>query len=110
MTDSGLIPNKGLDLPNINPFRSKVKVQSLTQDQGTIGIGTLLNRNKECQSVIILSSSNCFRISPFNGSKYNNTTKELDPLIPIRDLLGPTFLLPLGLKSKYRIFIHLTVY
>nr|YP_010898694.1 RNA polymerase beta'' subunit [Ripogonum discolor]YP_010898778.1 RNA polymerase beta'' subunit [Ripogonum elseyanum]WHM49957.1 RNA polymerase beta'' subunit [Ripogonum discolor]WHM50041.1 RNA polymerase beta'' subunit [Ripogonum elseyanum] len=89
MTDSGLIPDKGLDRTNINPFHSKAKVQSLTQHQGTIGIGTLLNRNKECQSLIILSSSNCFRISPFNGSKYNNATKELDPLIPIRDLLGP---------------------
>nr|YP_010518809.1 RNA polymerase beta'' subunit [Smilax goeringii]UXO95360.1 RNA polymerase beta'' subunit [Smilax goeringii] len=111
MTDSGLIPNKGLDLPNINPFRSKVKVQSLTQDQGTIGIGTLLNRNKECQSVIILSSSSCFRISRFNGSKYNNTTKELDPLIPIRDLLGPLgTIVPkikiLNFYSSYHLLTH----
>nr|QJS35257.1 RNA polymerase beta'' subunit [Calochortus venustus] len=87
ITDSRLIPNKGLDRTSLNPFYPKAKVQSLTQHQGTIG--TLVNRNKECQSLIILSSSNCFRISPFNVSKYNNATKELDPLIPIRDLLGP---------------------
>nr|AEZ01417.1 RNA polymerase beta' subunit [Japonolirion osense] len=79
------IPNNGLDRTNINPFYSKAKIQPLTQHQGTIGIGTLLNRNKECQSLIILSSSNCSRIGPFNGSKYNKS----DPIIPIRDLLGP---------------------
>nr|ASN66215.1 RNA polymerase beta' subunit [Lilium primulinum var. ochraceum] len=85
ITDSGLIPNKGLDRANINPFHSKAKFQLLTQQQGTIG--TLLNQHKESQSFIILSSSNCFRISPFKGSKYNNAI--LDPLIPIRYLLGP---------------------
>nr|YP_009440833.1 RNA polymerase beta' subunit [Japonolirion osense]AHH24323.1 RNA polymerase beta' subunit [Japonolirion osense]CUS18787.1 RNA polymerase beta' subunit [Japonolirion osense] len=79
------IPNNGLDRTNINPFYSKAKIQPLTQHQGTIGIGTLLNRNKECQSLIILSSSNCSRIGPFKGSKYNKS----DPIIPIRDLLGP---------------------
>ena len=83
---SGSIPDNGLDRTNINPFYSKAKIQSLSQHQGTIG--TLLNRNKECQSLIILSSSNCSRIGPFNSSKYNNVTKESDPLIPIRDSLG----------------------
>nr|YP_009721101.1 RNA polymerase subunit beta'' [Puya mirabilis]QGN04199.1 RNA polymerase subunit beta'' [Puya mirabilis]WHE20175.1 RNA polymerase beta'' subunit [Puya mirabilis] len=83
---SGLIPNNGLDRTNINPFYSRAKIQSLSQHQGTIG--TLLNRNKECQSLIILSSSNCSRIGPFNSSKYNNVTKESDPLNPIRDSLG----------------------
>nr|YP_010328623.1 RNA polymerase beta'' subunit [Puya raimondii]UJH20995.1 RNA polymerase beta'' subunit [Puya raimondii]UJH21082.1 RNA polymerase beta'' subunit [Puya raimondii] len=83
---SGLIPNNGLDRTNINPFYSRAKIQSLSQYQGTIG--TLLNRNKECQSLIILSSSNCSRIGPFNSSKYNNVTKESDPLNPIRDSLG----------------------
>nr|YP_009130032.1 RNA polymerase beta' subunit [Campynema lineare]AJV88501.1 RNA polymerase beta' subunit [Campynema lineare]QKE31290.1 DNA-directed RNA polymerase beta' chain [Campynema lineare] len=86
---SGLIPNKGLDRTNINPFHSKAKIQSLTQHQGTSSIGTLLNRNKEFQSLIILSSSNCSRVGPFNDSKYNNVTNELDPIITIRDLLGP---------------------
>nr|YP_010905839.1 RNA polymerase beta'' subunit [Tillandsia bochilensis]WIL81852.1 RNA polymerase beta'' subunit [Tillandsia bochilensis] len=84
---SGLIPDNGLDCTNINPFYSKAKIQSLSQHQGTIGM--LLNRNKECQSLLILSSSNCSRIGPFNSSKYNNVTKESDPLIPIRDYLGP---------------------
>nr|YP_011034509.1 RNA polymerase beta'' subunit [Goeppertia makoyana]WRI58213.1 RNA polymerase beta'' subunit [Goeppertia makoyana] len=89
---SRLISDNGLDRTNINPFFCKARIQSLTQHQSTIGTllnGTLLNRNKECQSLIILSSSNCSRIGPFNGSKYNNMTKESDPLIPIKDLLGP---------------------
>nr|YP_010604100.1 RNA polymerase beta'' subunit [Paphiopedilum schoseri]WAN78806.1 RNA polymerase beta'' subunit [Paphiopedilum schoseri] len=86
-SSSGLIYNIGLDRININPFNSKAKTQSFTQHQGTLG--TLLNRNKECQSFRILSSSNCSRIGPFNTSRYNNATKELDPMNPIRDLLGP---------------------
>lgn len=85
---SGLIPDNGLNSTNINPFYSKSKIQSLTQDQETIGMGTLLNRNKECQSLIILSSSNCFQIGPFNGSKYKNVTKESENIIPIMDFLG----------------------
>nr|YP_010833858.1 RNA polymerase beta'' subunit [Dioscorea gracillima]WFP43942.1 RNA polymerase beta'' subunit [Dioscorea gracillima] len=85
---SGLIPDNGLNSTNINPFYSKSKIQSLTQDQETIGMGTLLNLNKECQSFIILSSSNCSQIGPFNGSKYNNVTKESQPIIPIMDFLG----------------------
>nr|UER97298.1 RNA polymerase beta'' subunit [Phormium cookianum] len=84
---SGWIPKNGLDRTNINPFYSKAKTPLFTQHQGTIG--TLLNRNKECQSLIILSSFNCSRVGPFNGSKYNNVTKESNPITPIRDLLGP---------------------
>nr|YP_010608871.1 RNA polymerase beta'' subunit [Paphiopedilum x areeanum]WAO26413.1 RNA polymerase beta'' subunit [Paphiopedilum x areeanum] len=86
-SSSGLIYNIGLDRTNINPFNSKAKTQSFPQHQGTLG--TLLNRNKECQSFRILSSANCSRIGPFNTSRYNNATKELDPMNPIRDLLGP---------------------
>nr|ANO45026.1 RNA polymerase beta' subunit [Uvularia sessiliflora] len=86
---SGLISEKELDRTNINPFHSKAKIQLLTQYQGTIKVGTLLNRNKECPFFIILSSSNCLRIGPFNGSKYNNVTKNRDSLIEIRGLLGP---------------------
>nr|YP_010603796.1 RNA polymerase beta'' subunit [Paphiopedilum rothschildianum]WAN78502.1 RNA polymerase beta'' subunit [Paphiopedilum rothschildianum] len=86
-SSSGLIYNIGLDRTNINPFNSKAKTQSFPQHQGTLG--TLLNRNKECQSFRILSSSNCSRIGPFNTSRYNNATKELYPMNPIRDLLGP---------------------
>lgn len=85
---SGLIPDNGLNSTNINPFYSKSKIQSLTQDQETIGMGTLLNRNKECQSLIILSSSNCSQIGPFNGSKYKNVKKESENIIPIMDFLG----------------------
>nr|AKR81093.1 RNA polymerase beta' subunit [Pentastemona sumatrana] len=85
----GLIPDNGLNRTNINTFYSKSRIQSLTQTQHQGTIGTLLNRNKECQSLQILSSSNCFQIGPLHGSKSNNVTKESDPLIPIRDLLGP---------------------
>nr|YP_009537692.1 RNA polymerase beta'' subunit [Dioscorea togoensis]AYM33874.1 RNA polymerase beta'' subunit [Dioscorea togoensis] len=85
---SGLILDNGLNSTNINPFYSKSKIQSLTQDQETIGMGTLLNRNKECQSLRILSSSNCSQIGPFNGSKYKNVTKESENIIPIMDFLG----------------------
>nr|QYH45668.1 RNA polymerase beta'' subunit [Ottelia sp. s36] len=88
---SGFLCHNGLDCTNINPFYSKAKIQPLKETPGT-GIGTLLNRNKECQSLIILSSSNCSRIGPFKGSKYNNVTKEpikKDLTIPIRNLLGP---------------------
>nr|YP_010313045.1 RNA polymerase beta'' subunit [Bellevalia paradoxa]ULM63347.1 RNA polymerase beta'' subunit [Bellevalia paradoxa] len=84
---SGLIPDNGLDRTNINPFYSKAKISLVTQHQGTIG--TLLNRNKEYRSLIILSSVNCFQVGPFNGSKYNNVSKRSNPVTPIRDLLGP---------------------
>nr|YP_010933811.1 RNA polymerase beta'' subunit [Chloranthus nervosus]WKT14936.1 RNA polymerase beta'' subunit [Chloranthus nervosus] len=104
---SGLIPDNASDRPNINPFDFKARVQSLTQHQGTIR--TFLNRNKECQSLIILSSSNCSRIGPFNGSKYHNVTKESiqtkdkeDPSISIRNSLGP-----LGIVRKIAHFYYL---
>nr|YP_010998440.1 RNA polymerase beta'' subunit [Restrepia trichoglossa]WPM86599.1 RNA polymerase beta'' subunit [Restrepia trichoglossa] len=84
---SGLISNNELDRIHRNPFDSKKKIQLFPQHQGTLG--TLLNRNKECQSFLILSSSNSYQIGPFNTSRYNNATKESDPMIPIRDLLGP---------------------
>nr|YP_010725117.1 RNA polymerase beta'' subunit [Xeronema callistemon]WDW32330.1 RNA polymerase beta'' subunit [Xeronema callistemon] len=104
---SGLIPDNGLDRTNINPFYSKAKIQSFTQHQGTIG--TLLNRNKEWQSLIILSSFNCSRVGPFNGSKYNNVTKESNPLTPIRDLLGPLgTIVPkiVNFYSSYHLITH----
>nr|UFA48130.1 RNA polymerase beta'' subunit [Physospermopsis shaniana] len=96
---SGLISENGSDRTNINPFYSsffyysKARIkESLNQNQGTVH--TLLNRNKEYQSLIILSSSNCFRMGPFNDVKYHNhnVIKESikkDPPIPIRNLLGP---------------------
>nr|UZC33071.1 RNA polymerase beta'' subunit [Tofieldia yoshiiana var. kanwonensis] len=89
MACSGFIPHNST---NSNPFYSKAKIQLLTQHKRTLCIGTLLNRNKEWQSLKILSSSNCSRIGPFNGSKYNNVTKESikeNPTILIRNSLGP---------------------
>nr|AEX94824.1 RNA polymerase beta' subunit [Ledebouria cordifolia] len=106
-TGSGLIPDNGLDRTNINPFYSKAKIPLVTQHQGTIG--TLLNRNKECQSLIILSSVNCFRVGPFNGSKYNNVAKESNPITPIRDLLGPLgTIVPkiVNFYSSYHLITH----
>nr|YP_010152099.1 RNA polymerase beta'' subunit [Ilex chapaensis]QQW49270.1 RNA polymerase beta'' subunit [Ilex chapaensis]QSM34693.1 RNA polymerase beta'' subunit [Ilex asprella var. tapuensis] len=92
---AGLISDNDSDRTNINPFSfiytySKARIQeSLNQNQGTIH--TVLNKNKECQSLIILSSSNCSRMGPFNDVKYHNVIKESiqkDPPIPIRNSLG----------------------
>nr|YP_010940352.1 RNA polymerase beta'' subunit [Eremurus zoae]WLR81295.1 RNA polymerase beta'' subunit [Eremurus zoae] len=104
---SGLIPDNGLDRTNINPFYSKAKIPSFTQYQGTIG--TLLNRNKEWQSLKLLSSFNCYRIGPFNGSKYNNVTKESNLITPLKDLLGPLgTIVPkiVNFYSSYHLITH----
>nr|QXE46006.1 RNA polymerase beta'' subunit [Gonocarpus micranthus] len=89
--DSGLIYNNGSDNTNIHPFYSKAWIQQpLSQNQGTIR--TFFNRTKECQSLIILSSSNCSRMGSLNDIKYHNGRKEVikrEPLIPIRNSLGP---------------------
>nr|YP_010033466.1 RNA polymerase beta'' subunit [Curculigo orchioides]QOW40504.1 RNA polymerase beta'' subunit [Curculigo orchioides] len=103
---SEFIPDNGLDRANINPFYSKAKIQPFTQHQGTIG--TLLNRNKECRSLIILSSSNCSRIGPFNGSKYTNVTKESDTIIPIKDLLGSLGTIVLKIANFYSSYYLIT--
>nr|QHB74937.1 RNA polymerase beta' subunit [Brunellia trianae] len=99
----GLIYDNGSDRTNINPFSSKEGIQqSLRQNQGTIS--TFLNRNKEYQSLIILSSSNCFRIGPFNDGKYHNVIKESikrDPRIPIRNSLGPLGTAALQITNFY---------
>nr|ATL62521.1 RNA polymerase beta'' subunit [Luculia grandifolia] len=93
---SGLLSDNRSDCTNINPFSSiysysKARIQQpLNPNQGTIH--TLLNRNKEFQSLIILLSSNCSRIGPFAGVKYHNVIKESikkDTRIPIRNSLGP---------------------
>nr|YP_010253644.1 RNA polymerase beta'' subunit [Aristolochia delavayi]QTZ18006.1 RNA polymerase beta'' subunit [Aristolochia delavayi] len=87
---SGLNLDNGSDRTNINPFYPKAKIQSLTQQQGTIHM--LLNKNKQCQSFLILSSSNCSRIGPFNGSKSLSVRKKSikeDSTIAISNLLGP---------------------
>ena len=112
---SGLISDNGSDRTNINPFYSiyfKARVeQSLSQNQGTIR--TLLNRNKESQSLIILSSSNCFRMGPFNDVKYHNVIKQSikiqkDSLIQIKNSLGPvgTVLQIANFYSFYYLITH----
>nr|YP_009134939.1 RNA polymerase beta'' subunit [Chusquea spectabilis]AIM53028.1 RNA polymerase beta'' subunit [Chusquea spectabilis] len=86
-TSAGPIPNNRLDRTNTNSFYSKAKIPSLNQHQEAIG--TLLNRNKEYQSLMILLASNCSRIGLFKNSKYPNAVKESNPRIPIRDIFGP---------------------
>nr|YP_009141417.1 RNA polymerase beta' subunit [Lathyrus odoratus]AIL55943.1 RNA polymerase beta' subunit [Lathyrus odoratus] len=80
----GLIGDNKSD--RINPFfsiHSKGKMQqSLSQNHGTIRM--LLNRNQECRSWIILSSSNCFQMRPFNNVKSHNGIKK-DPIISINN-------------------------
>nr|YP_009668976.1 RNA polymerase subunit beta [Galphimia angustifolia]QCW93974.1 RNA polymerase subunit beta [Galphimia angustifolia] len=110
---SGLISDNVSDGTNINPFYSiysKARIQqSLKQNQGTIS--TLLNRNKECPSLIILSSSNCFRMDFFNDVKYHNEIKESikrDPIVLIRKSLGPLGTAPqiATFDSLYHLITH----
>uniref|UniRef100_B7T3F3 DNA-directed RNA polymerase subunit beta'' n=1 Tax=Geranium macrorrhizum TaxID=28963 RepID=B7T3F3_9ROSI len=103
---AGLPSNNGPNCTNINPFSSRYSIyskpkaslrQPLSQNQGTIR--TLWNRNKECHSFIILSSSNCFQLGPFNDEKSHNAEKEStkrdpDPLLLIRNLSGPIGIVP----------------
>nr|YP_010627678.1 RNA polymerase beta'' subunit [Begonia amoeboides]WBN94634.1 RNA polymerase beta'' subunit [Begonia amoeboides] len=98
---SGLIFNNESDYTNSNPLDSlysKGRVQqSLSQNQGTIRTLLNINRNKERQSLIILSASNCFQMDPFNDGKSYNVIKESiqkDSLISIRNLLGPLGAVP----------------
>nr|QBC72187.1 RNA polymerase beta subunit [Limeum africanum] len=100
----------GSDHTNMNPFYSiysKTKLQqSFNQNQGTVR--TLLGINKECQSFIILSSSNCFRMGPFNGVKYHKESIKKDHLIPIRNSMGPlgTALQIANYFSFYHLITH----
>nr|YP_010382747.1 RNA polymerase beta'' subunit [Elsholtzia splendens]UED17294.1 RNA polymerase beta'' subunit [Elsholtzia splendens] len=117
---SGLLPDNGSDCTNINPFSSfysKVRIQQpLNQNnQNQRTIHTLLNRNKGFQSLMILSSSNCFRMGPFNDVKYHNhnAIKESiqitkDPVIPIKNSprpLGAAFLIA-NVYSFYHLITH----
>nr|YP_009513380.1 RNA polymerase beta'' subunit [Androsace laxa]AVK40018.1 RNA polymerase beta'' subunit [Androsace laxa] len=115
LLNSGLILDNGSNRTNINPFsstflHSKTQIQqSLNQNHGTIH--TLLNRNKDCPSLIILSSSNCFRMGPFNDGKSFNVIKESikkNSLMPIRNPVGP---LGIALKiSNIYLFFCLITY
>nr|YP_009747614.1 RNA polymerase beta'' subunit [Borago officinalis]QII89293.1 RNA polymerase beta'' subunit [Borago officinalis] len=89
-SNSGLFSDNGSGCTNINPFSStysysKARIQQ--QNQGTIH--TLLNRNKECQSLIILSSSNCFQMVPVKNHSVVKESIQKNLPIPIRNLLGP---------------------
>nr|WAL03045.1 RNA polymerase beta'' subunit [Primulina eburnea] len=113
LAGSGLLSDNGSDCTNINPFSfiySKARIQ---QPLNQITIHTLLNRNTGVQSLIILSSSNCFRMGPFNDVKYKNVIKESikmtkDPLISIKNPLGPlaTAFLILNVYSFYHLLTH----
>jgi len=88
--DSGLI-----SADHMNPFysispKSGILQQSLRQNHGTIRM--FLNRNKESQSLLILSSSNCFRMGPFNHVKHHNVINQSikkNTLITIKNSSGP---------------------
>nr|YP_010169612.1 RNA polymerase beta'' subunit [Swertia nervosa]QRZ59433.1 RNA polymerase beta'' subunit [Swertia nervosa] len=92
---SGLLSGNGADSTHSNPFSSiysKARIQQFLNppNQGTIH--TLLNRNKQFQSLIILLSSKCSRMGPFKRVNYHNVIKESiqkDLLIEIRESLGP---------------------
>nr|QBE88143.1 RNA polymerase beta' subunit [Rhabdodendron amazonicum] len=107
---SGVISDKGSNRTHINPFYfiySKARLQkSFSQNHGTFCM--LLNRNKEFQFFLILSSSNCFRIGPFKGLKYHKESIKKNPLIPIRNSLGPlgTALKIVAFFSFYHLITH----
>nr|YP_009435123.1 RNA polymerase beta'' subunit [Lobelia linearis]ATG25125.1 RNA polymerase beta'' subunit [Lobelia linearis] len=117
LSGSGLIFESESDRTNSNPFSSissdsRARIQeSLNQNQGTLH--TVVNRNKEGQSLIILSSSNCScsRMGPFNDVKCPDVIKEsitTDPLISTRNSLGP---LGTGLQiENFYSFSHLITY
>nr|QWZ47270.1 RNA polymerase beta'' subunit [Cyananthus flavus] len=108
LSGSGLISESGADRININPFSSiysysKASLQeSLNKNQGTSH--TLLNQNKECQSLIILSASN---YSYSRMGLFKESIKK-DPLIPTKNSLGP---LGTGLQiANVYSFSHLITY
>nr|YP_010245672.1 RNA polymerase beta'' subunit [Pleuropogon hooverianus]QTJ29313.1 RNA polymerase beta'' subunit [Pleuropogon hooverianus] len=86
-TSARPIPHNRLDRANMNSFYSKTKIESLSQHKEAVG--TLLNRNKEYQSLMILSVSNCSRIGLFKNLKHPNAIKESNPRIPIQQIFGP---------------------
>nr|YP_009670149.1 RNA polymerase subunit beta [Memecylon pauciflorum]QCW95467.1 RNA polymerase subunit beta [Memecylon pauciflorum] len=109
---SGLSSENVSDHTNINPLYSiysKRKIQQSLSQQDNGTIRTLVNNNKESPSLIILSSSNCFRMGLFNDVKYHNVRKELISSInPIRNYIGPlgTVLLFVNFYSFYYLLTH----
>nr|YP_010901166.1 RNA polymerase beta'' subunit [Crassula columella]WIL06751.1 RNA polymerase beta'' subunit [Crassula columella] len=104
-SSSGLIYNTtGAGCAYINPFYSKAESQQ-PPIQNQVTIRTLLNRKKEYQSLIILSSSNCSRLGPFNSEKYNNIIKEAEP--PRVSVSKLKSLGPIGTALQITNFYHL---
>lgn len=96
------IPDNVLDRSNINPFYSKMKMQSFSpssQHKGTLG--TLLNRNKDYQSLIILPSSNCSQMHRF---KKDTVRKKRNPLFPYIFVLGPLGAIVSKITNFYSFF------
>nr|YP_009460168.1 RNA polymerase beta' subunit [Dalbergia hainanensis]YP_009863484.1 RNA polymerase beta'' subunit [Dalbergia odorifera]AUT81306.1 RNA polymerase beta' subunit [Dalbergia hainanensis]QHD47279.1 RNA polymerase beta' subunit [Dalbergia odorifera]QKD77537.1 RNA polymerase beta'' subunit [Dalbergia odorifera]QOU11197.1 RNA polymerase beta'' subunit [Dalbergia odorifera] len=107
------ISNNESDRININPFfsiYSKAKSkQSHIQNHGTIRM--LLNRNTECQSLIILSSSDCFQIGPLSNVKYHNGLR-LKKIVKktkkdLKNSLGPLGL-ALQVANSYSFYLLIT--
>uniref|UniRef100_UPI0030E2003D RNA polymerase beta'' subunit n=1 Tax=Petrorhagia saxifraga TaxID=46121 RepID=UPI0030E2003D len=82
----------GSEYTTMNPFfsiYSNIKLQqSFNQNQGTVR--TLFGKNKDYQSFIILSASNCFGIGPFtfNGVKYHKESIKKDRPISFKNSFG----------------------
>jgi DNA-directed RNA polymerase subunit beta' len=93
-----------LDHSNINPFYSKPKILSLSQHQETMG--TLLNQNKDYQSFLILSSSNCFKMHQFQK---NTVKKKKNLLFLYIFLLGPLGVIVSKITNFY-LFCNLVTY
>nr|WOC91079.1 RNA polymerase beta'' subunit [Utricularia cucullata] len=109
---SRLLYANGSGCTNINPFsalcsRAKSK-QPFNQNQRTIH--TLLNRNTGFQPLIILSSSNCFRMDPFNDVKLKKPSIQIskDLIIPIKHSTGTlgTVFLVTNVYAFYHLITH----
>nr|YP_010578347.1 RNA polymerase beta'' subunit [Swertia przewalskii]UZP15917.1 RNA polymerase beta'' subunit [Swertia przewalskii] len=108
---SGLLSDNGADYTHSNPFASvysKARIQQFLNppNQGTIH--TLLNRNKQLQSLVILLSSKCSRMGPFKRVNYHNGIKESIQkvlLIEIQESLGPLGSSPS--IDRFYLFYHL---
>nr|ARV87595.2 RNA polymerase beta'' subunit [Drosera erythrorhiza] len=92
LSGSEFVSENGSDHIKRNPFSfisSKERLQqSISQSEGTIR--TLVNRNKACQSFLILSSSNCFRMDSLKGVKSKKKKKSIQKKDSrIRNLSGP---------------------
>nr|ASA46253.2 RNA polymerase beta'' subunit [Drosera regia] len=107
---SEFFSDNGSDRIKRNPFSfiySKEGLQqSFSQSEGTVR--TLLNKNKECQSFLILSSSNCFRMNLVKGLKYQKKKESIKKDPPIRNFSGPlgTALSIANFYSFYHLITH----